>query len=43
MQRYVEALGGHLEIKAVFQEDSKELLAKKNFLEPIQKQHNCMK
>ncbi len=27
MQRYVEALGGHLEIKAVFQEGSKELLA----------------
>ena len=27
MQRYVEALGGHLEIKAVFQGGSKELLA----------------
>ncbi len=27
MQRYVEALGGHLEIKAVFKEGSKELLA----------------
>lgn len=27
MQRYVEALGGRLEIKAVFQEGSKELLA----------------
>jgi len=27
MQRYVEALGGHLEIKAVFQEGSKKLLA----------------
>ena len=27
MQRYVEALGGHLEIKAVFQKGSKELLA----------------
>ncbi len=27
MQRYIEALGGHLEIKAVFQEGSKELLA----------------
>lgn len=27
MQRYVEALGGHLEIKAVFQKGSKKLLA----------------
>jgi len=27
MQHYVEALGGHLEIKAVFQGGSKELLA----------------
>ena len=27
MQRYVEALGGRLEIKAIFQEGSKELLA----------------
>ncbi len=27
MQRYIEALGGQLEIKAVFQEGSEELLA----------------
>ena len=27
MQRYIEALGGQLEIKAVFQEGSQELLA----------------
>ena len=27
MQRYIEALGGHLEIKAVFQEGSKKILA----------------
>ena len=26
MQRYIEALGGHLEIKAVFQEGNEELL-----------------